>query len=173
MSEPATLADLTAILTTSKGAIHLRLFATKTPVTVANFLNLAQRGYYNGVLFHRVIPGFMMQGGDPTGTGSGGPGYEFEDEFDSTLRFDRAGLLAMANRGPRTNGSQFFITYAPTPHLNDHHTIFGEVVKGVEVPVTIQRGDHIESISTADDTTALFAAQAINLARWNQLLDRG
>ena len=110
----------------------VQLYPDKAPVTVNNFVFLAREGYYDGTTFHRVLEGFMAQGGDPTGTGMGGPGYEFEDEF-SDLTFDRAGLLAMANAGPNTNGSQFFITYAPTPHLNNRHTIFGEVIEGMDV----------------------------------------
>ena len=122
-----------AVFVTEAGDFRVRLFTDEVPVTVNNFVFLAEQGYYDDTTFHRVLPGFMAQGGDPTGTGGGGPGYTFEDEFDPDLRFDRAGLLAMANRGPNTNGGQFFITYAPTPHLNDLHTIFGEVVEGAEV----------------------------------------
>lgn len=122
-----------AIFKTERGDFTVRLFPDQAPMTVNNFVFLARQGYYDNTTFHRVLPGFMAQGGDPTGTGGGGPGYMFEDEFDPNLRFDRAGLLAMANRGPNTNGGQFFITYAPTPHLNGLHTIFGEVVEGVEV----------------------------------------
>lgn len=170
-ADTASLADIAIVMNTSKGSIELNLFAPQTPVTVANFLNLARRGYYNSVSFHRVIDNFMMQGGDPTGSGAGGPGYEFEDEFRPHLRFDRAGLLAMANRGPRTNGSQFFITYVPTPHLDNHHTIFGEVKSGIEITQAIRRGDVIESIDILGDTAALFAAQADNLKRWNERLD--
>jgi cyclophilin family peptidyl-prolyl cis-trans isomerase len=121
------------VFTTELGEFRVRLFAEQAPVTVNNFVFLARQGYYDNTTFHRVLPGFMAQGGDPTGTGAGGPGYSFEDEFDPALQFDRAGLLAMANRGPDTNGGQFFITYAPTPHLNGLHTIFGEVVEGAEV----------------------------------------
>ena len=106
-------------------------------MTVNNFVFLARDGFYNNVIFHRVIPGFMIQGGDPNGTGTGGPGYQFQDEFDSSLVFDRTGILAMANAGPGTNGSQFFITVAPTPHLNGAHTIFGEVTGGQDVVDTI------------------------------------
>ncbi len=137
-----------AILETSLGKIEVKLFADKAPKTVKNFIGLAtgdqewvdpkslQKQYkplYDGTIFHRVIPGFMIQGGDPKGNGTGGPGYRFEDEFEAGLLFDRPGLLAMANAGPNTNGSQFFITEIPTPHLNNRHTIFGEVVKGMEI----------------------------------------
>jgi len=122
-----------AVFKTGLGEIRVRLFADQAPVTVNNFVFLARQGYYDNTTFHRVLPGFMAQGGDPTGTGAGGPGYNFEDEFSADLQFDRPGLLAMANRGPDTNGGQFFITYAPTPHLNGLHTIFGEVVEGTEV----------------------------------------
>ena len=122
-----------ALFKTEGGDFRVRLFAEQSPVTVNNFVFLARQGYYDDTTFHRVLPGFMAQGGDPTGTGAGGPGYAFEDEFDPSLQFDRPGLLAMANRGPNTNGSQFFITYAPTPHLDGLHTIFGEVIEGAEV----------------------------------------
>jgi cyclophilin family peptidyl-prolyl cis-trans isomerase len=122
-----------AVFNTQAGEFTVRLFADQAPETVNNFVFLARQGYYDNTTFHRVLPGFMAQGGDPTGTGAGGPGYSFEDEFTPELQFDRPGLLAMANRGPDTNGSQFFITYAATPHLNGLHTIFGEVVEGSEV----------------------------------------
>ncbi|MBU6417628.1 MAG: peptidylprolyl isomerase, partial [Xanthomonadaceae bacterium] len=120
--------SLTATFQTSKGPIHVRLFDDKAPLTVANFVNLAQRGFYDGLNFHRVIADFMIQGGCPLGTGTGGPGYQFEDEFVPGLSFDKPGKLAMANAGPATNGSQFFITVAPTEYLTGRHTIFGEVV---------------------------------------------
>jgi len=122
-----------AVLRTEKGDITVRLFAEESPITVNNFVNLARDGFYDGLTFHRVLKNFMAQGGDPTGIGSGGPGYQFEDETDNGLVFDRPGLLAMANRGANTNGSQFFITYVPTEHLNGVHTIFGELVSGEEV----------------------------------------
>jgi cyclophilin family peptidyl-prolyl cis-trans isomerase len=122
-----------AVFVTEIGDFRVRLFPDKAPVTVNNFVFLANQGYYDNTTFHRVLAGFMAQGGDPTGTGAGDPGYMFEDEFDPDLQFDRAGLLAMANRGPNTNGGQFFITFTPTPHLNGLHTIFGEVVEGAEV----------------------------------------
>lgn len=123
------------------GEIVIELFDDKAPVTVNNFIFLAREGFYDGTTFHRVIDGFMAQGGDPTGTGSGGPGYLFEDEIDPDLVFDRAGLLAMANSGPNTNGSQFFITFAPAPHLNGLHTIFGEVIEGMDVVNALTRRD--------------------------------
>jgi peptidylprolyl isomerase/peptidyl-prolyl cis-trans isomerase B (cyclophilin B) len=122
-----------ALFKTEIGDFRVRLFPEQAPVTVNNFVFLARQGYYDNTTFHRVLPDFMAQGGDPTGTGGGGPGYTFEDEFPPELQFDRPGLLAMANRGPDTNGGQFFITSAPTPHLNGLHTIFGEVVEGAEV----------------------------------------
>lgn len=125
--------DYEAILETEKGDIRLGLFADQAPLAVNNFVFLAEQGFYDGLTFHRVIEDFMAQGGDPTGQGFGGPGYQFADETDNDLSFDRPGLLAMANSGPGTNGSQFFITYVPTPHLNGLHTIFGELIEGEEV----------------------------------------
>jgi cyclophilin family peptidyl-prolyl cis-trans isomerase len=130
-----------ATLQTEQGDIVLQLFAAEAPLTVNNFVFLSRHGYYDGVTFHRVIPDFMAQGGDPTGTGSGGPGYNFADEVGSGLEFDRPGLLAMANAGPGTNGSQFFITYTPTPHLNGNHTIFGEVTQGMDIALAIPPRD--------------------------------
>jgi peptidyl-prolyl cis-trans isomerase B (cyclophilin B) len=126
-------ATYTANIKTNCGAITVELLADKAPITVNNFVFLAKDGFYDGVVFHRVIPNFMIQGGDPTGTGSGGPGYKFQDEFDPSVTFAQPGVLAMANAGPGTNGSQFFITLAPTPHLNGAHTIFGRVVQGQDV----------------------------------------
>jgi cyclophilin family peptidyl-prolyl cis-trans isomerase len=125
-----------AVIKTNMGTIEIELFAKETPKTVENFVGLANKGYYNGVIFHRVIDGFMIQGGDPTGTGRGGEsiwGKKFNDEFVTTLKHDSAGILSMANAGPNTNGSQFFITLAPTPWLNNHHTIFGKVILGMDV----------------------------------------
>jgi cyclophilin family peptidyl-prolyl cis-trans isomerase len=126
-----------AVMHTEKGDITIELFADKTPKTVNNFVFLAREGFYNGVIFHRVIADFMVQGGDPTGTGSGGPGYKFEDEFNPTLKHDKPGVLSMANAGRNTNGSQFFITHVPTPWLDMKHTVFGEVVKGMDVVLAI------------------------------------
>ena len=145
---------LTATLTTTQGMVTIRLFPDHAPKTVRNFVELAEGGrewtdprtramtkekFYDGTIFHRVIPGFMIQGGDPLGTGTGGPGYQFGDEIHPDLRFDKPYLLAMANAGPGTNGSQFFITVAPTPWLNGKHTIFGEVVGGADVVDKISR----------------------------------
>ena len=163
-----------ATITTSKGAIRLNLFPEQAPVTVANFVNLASRGYYDGLKFHRVIANFMIQGGCPRGTGTGGPGYQFEDEFDPSLRHDRPGRLSMANAGPGTNGSQFFITHVPTPWLDDAHSIFGEVTGADDQAVVdaIAQGDSIESIAFEGDTEALLAAQAGRVAEWNARLDR-
>lgn len=130
------------VLETNQGTIELQLLPEVAPKAAENFLKLAEQGYYNGVIFHRVIENFMIQGGDPTGTGRGGAsfwGREFEDEVDPKVTFDRPGILAMANRGPHTNGSQFFITTAPTPWLNRKHTIFGEVVKGYDVVQKIEK----------------------------------
>jgi cyclophilin family peptidyl-prolyl cis-trans isomerase len=122
-----------AILSTDSGDITIQLFADKTPKTVNNFVFLARQGFYDGTFFHRVIADFMVQGGDPTGTGRGGPGYRFGDEFHPSLRHDKPGMLSMANAGPGTNGSQFFITHVATPWLDNKHSVFGQVVKGMEV----------------------------------------
>ena len=130
-----------AHMETDKGTMVIELFADKAPKTVNNFVFLAREGYYEGVMFHRVIPNFMAQGGDPTGSGSGGPGYKFEDEFHPSLRHDKRGIISMANAGPNTNGSQFFITHVPTPHLNDRHSVFGQVVEGENVLMSIPPRD--------------------------------
>jgi len=122
-----------AVIHTTKGDIEVELFEAQAPMTVNNWVFLARKGFYDQVTFHRVIPGFMAQTGDPTGTGAGGPGYTFADEFSPALRHRSEGMLSMANRGPGTNGSQFFITYAPAPHLDGHHTVFGRVTKGMQV----------------------------------------
>ncbi len=134
-----------ATFKTEKGEIKIELFTAKVPKTVNNFVFLAREGYYDNTTFHRVLPGFMAQGGDPTGTGGGGPGYYFEDEFDPSLRFEGAGYFAMANGGPNTNGSQFFITFGPTLYLNDHHTIFGKVVEGMDVVLSLTLRDPQEN----------------------------
>jgi cyclophilin family peptidyl-prolyl cis-trans isomerase len=131
----------TATIATDLGDIVIELFADKVPTTVNNFVFLAREGYYDGVTFHRVIGGFMAQTGDPTGTGSGGPGYKFGDEFHPALRHDGPGVLSMANAGPGTNGSQFFITHGPTPHLDGRHSVFGRVVEGMDVVLAIPERD--------------------------------
>jgi cyclophilin family peptidyl-prolyl cis-trans isomerase len=130
-----------ARMETDKGTMVIELFADKTPITVNNFVFLSREGYYDNVIFHRVIDNFMVQGGDPTGTGRGGPGYKFGDEFHSSLKHDKQGILSMANAGPGTNGSQFFITHGPTPHLNGKHTVFGQVVEGLDVLMSIPARD--------------------------------
>ena len=164
-----------AIISTSKGVIRLTLFAEKTPLTVANFVNLARRGFYDGLNFHRVIGDFMIQGGCPLGTGTGSPGYRFEDEFDATLRHDQPGRLSMANSGPGTNGSQFFITHVPTPHLDDNHSIFGEVVdtNDQDVVNAISQGDAIDTITIEGDVDGLFEQVSERLSEWNAQLDKG
>ncbi len=166
------MTDIRIILHTDKGDIEATLFASQTPMTVANYLNLAKKDYYNNIQFHRVIPKFMIQGGDPTGTGSGGPGYKFGDEFVPGLKHDKAGIFSMANAGPGTNGSQFFITHLPTPHLDGRHTVFGAVTKGQDVVDAIRQGDRIQSVEVLDATDDLFAAQATNLTKWNAAYKR-
>jgi cyclophilin family peptidyl-prolyl cis-trans isomerase len=146
----------TAILHTDNGDIKLELFADKTPKTVNNFIFLAKQGFFDGTFFHRVIADFMVQGGDPTGTGRGGPGYRFADEFHPSLRHNKPGILSMANAGPGTNGSQFFITHVPTPWLDNKHSVFGQVVAGMDVVNSIPPRDpqkvdapavHIKSVT--------------------------
>ncbi len=139
----------TAVLQTDKGEIRLALFADKVPGTVNNFVFLAREGFYDGTIFHRVIADFMAQGGDPTGTGRGGPGYRFRDEFHPQLRHDKPGVLSMANAGPNTNGSQFFITHVATPWLDNKHSVFGEVVEGIDVLLSIPPRDPMRAGSPA------------------------
>ena len=141
-----------ATLTTSQGEIRLELFDDKTPKTVANFEKLASEGFYDGLSFHRVIEDFMVQGGCPEGTGTGGPGYKFADEFHPELRHNTPGILSMANSGPNTNGSQFFITHVPTPWLDGKHSVFGKVLgDGQEVVNAIVQGDTLEKVAIADE----------------------
>ncbi len=168
------ISELSAVMKTNKGDIHLTLYADKTPITVASFVNLAQRGYYDGLTFHRVIPNFMVQGGCPLGTGTGDPGYKFQDEFDASLKHDRPGILSMANSGPGTNGSQFFITHVPTAHLDGKHTIFGAIVgpEDQDVVNAIGQGDKIETITIEGDTAPLFDSVKSHLDRWNKILDK-
>jgi len=133
--------DYVAILHTARGPIKVKLYAEEAPITVNNFVFLARQGFYDGTTFHRVINNFMVQGGDPTGTGTGGPGYKIKDEFHPKLRHNRAGILSMANAGPNTGGSQFFITHGPTPHLDNRHAVFGEIVEGIENLMKIRERD--------------------------------
>lgn len=133
--------DYYAVLHTDKGAIKIKLFAQEAPITVNNFVFLARDGYYDGTTFHRVIRNFMVQGGDPTGSGMGGPGYKIKDEFHPKLRHSKPGILSMANAGANTGGSQFFITHTPTPHLDNRHAVFGEVVEGMDVVNAIRERD--------------------------------
>ena len=165
--------SLTATITTSRGPIHIRLYDEKTPMTTANFVNLAQRGYYDGLNFHRVIPDFMVQGGCPLGTGTGGPGYKFGDEIVADLKHNRPGILSMANAGPGTNGSQFFITHVATPWLDGKHTVFGEVAGADDQKVidSIRGEDKIESIRIEGDTAPLMAKEKARVDQWNAALD--
>lgn len=148
---------LQAIIKTNKGEIKLNLFPDIAPITVLNFITLAMRNYYNGLKFHRVIENFMIQGGDPSGTGAGGPGYQFGDEFKEGVVFNKSGILAMANAGPNTNGSQFFITHVPTEWLNYKHTIFGEVVSESDQNIvnSIKQDDTMDEIIIVGDTSKL------------------
>ena len=168
----ASLKDVNIVISTTKGDIELALYPSKAPVTVANFLNLINRGYYKGISFHRVIPDFMIQGGDPTGTGMGGPGYRFEDECRPDLKHDGPGVLSMANAGPGTNGSQFFITHVPTDWLNGKRTVFGKVTEGQDVVDSIGQGDTISGITIEDGADDLFTEQADRIAAWNKVLDK-
>ncbi len=158
--------DIKITIHTSKGDINLTLFPYDAPVTVTSFLNLASHGYYDGLSFHRVIPNFMIQGGCPTGTGTGGPGYKFECECKAHRRHDKPGILSMANAGPNTNGSQFFITHCPTPHLDGKHTVFGETTEGQDVINAIKGGDKIEKITIHGSTDELFAANQSRIDDW-------
>ena len=163
---------LSAEIVTDKGTISVDLFLDQAPITVANFVNLAQRGFYDSLIFHRVIADFMIQGGCPNGNGMGGPGYRFADEFSPDLRHDASGKLSMANAGPGTNGSQFFITHVPTPHLDDAHTIFGSV-KGSEdqeIVNQIEQGDQIQSINIIGDVGGLLDSVK-EVSEWNDILD--
>ena len=182
--EPGTYARFT----TNQGTFVVKLFDDVAPKTVANFVGLAEgtkawkdpvsgqsvtRPFYDGLTFHRVIDGFMIQGGCPMGNGMGGPGYRFEDEFSPTARHSRAGILSMANAGPGTNGSQFFITHTATPWLDGKHTVFGEIIGAEDKKVVdaVRMGDKIERVSIEGDVVALLAAKADRIAEWNRTLD--
>ena len=164
--------NISASIETSKGTINITLFPDKTPVTVASFINLANKKYYDGLNFHRVIDQFMIQGGCPAGTGTGGPGYQFEDEFDSSIQHDSPGKLSMANSGPGTNGSQFFITHVATPHLDGKHSIFGEVNSSTDQDIVnaVAQGDKIISITITGDSDELLDAQASRAEEWNDAI---
>jgi peptidyl-prolyl cis-trans isomerase B (cyclophilin B) len=171
------LTDIRIVIHTAKGDIHATLFSSKAPVTAANFLNLASRKFYDGLTFHRVVPRFVIQGGDPLGTGAGGPGYRFENEINASLSHENVGVLAMANAGPHTNGSQFYITIDSlgpehVKMLDGNYSIFGLVTSGLDVTKKIAQGDQIQSIDVVDSTEALFAAQAARLKEWNKTLDK-
>ncbi|MBT8038081.1 MAG: peptidylprolyl isomerase [Verrucomicrobiae bacterium] len=170
VADVAAIKDVRIIISTNKGDIEATLYASMVPMTVANYLNLAKRGYYNHLKFHRVIPNFMIQGGDPQGSGRGGPGYRFADEFHPELKHDGPGVFSMANAGPGTNGSQFFITHKDTTWLNGKHSVFGKVTQGMDVVNAIRAGDVIKGIKVLDATDALFTAQKENLAKWNAVL---
>ena len=164
------MSTVTATFHTARGAIQVALHADKAPLTVANFVNLARRKFYDGLNFHRVIADFMIQGGCPQGRGTGGPGYRFEDEVGTGLTHKR-GVLSMANAGPRTNGSQFFITHVDTPWLDGKHTVFGTVLSGMEVVDSIKTGDGIDKVTVEGDVDAVLAAKADRVAEWNATLD--
>jgi len=166
------MSELTGVFETTKGNIHVKLFADQAPYTVANFANLAKHGFYDNLDFHRVIADFMIQGGCPDGTGRGGPGYHFKDEFDASLKHDQPGMLSMANAGPNTNGSQFFITHTPTPWLDGKHTIFGQVVSDSDQDVVnaIAQGDGLTRVVIEGNTSALFSKTADKLEIWNKAL---
>jgi peptidyl-prolyl cis-trans isomerase B (cyclophilin B) len=164
--------ELMAVFQTVKGEIRVKLFPGEAPLTVANFVNLATRKYYDGLKFHRVIANFMIQGGDPDGTGMGGPGYNFPDEFSPLRRHDSSGVLSMANAGPGTNGSQFFITHGPTPHLDDKHTVFGRVLSGQEVVDAIAQDDVMTKVSIEGDASELLVAHQGQVDEWNRVLGR-
>lgn len=166
--------QITATIATNKGNITLRLFTEETPVTTANFINLALQKYYDNLIFHRVINDFMIQGGCPYGNGTGGPGYRFEDECKPTLRHSKPGILSMANAGPGTNGSQFFITHIATTWLDGKHTVFGEVCSDADLDIvnSIAQGDNIHSITITGDTAALLEQHKDRIETWNAQLEQ-
>ena len=165
---------LTAKIETNKGTINLKLFKNKTPITVLNFVNLSKKGFYNKQSFHRVINDFMIQGGCPLGTGTGGPGYQFEDEFCDDLRHDKKGILSMANAGPGTNGSQFFITHLETPWLDNKHTVFGEVIDEEDMKVvnTISQNDKIIEIKIEGDFSDILEKNKDRVDEWNRIISK-
>ena len=171
------LNDIRIVIHTAKGDIEATLFPSKAPVTAASFLNLASRKFYDGLTFHRVVPRFVIQGGDPIGTGSGGPGYRFENEVHDSLSHVNVGALAMANSGPNTNGSQFYVTIDSLGRehvkmLDGNYSIFGQVTKGLDVATKIVQGDKIQSIDVLDSIDELFTEQKTRLQEWNKILDQ-
>ena len=171
------LTDIRIIIHTAKGDIDATLFPSKAPVTAANFLNLATRKFYDGLTFHRVVPHFVIQGGDPLGTGSGGPGYRFENETHASLSHEKVGVLAMANAGPDTNGCQFYVTIdtlrpEQVKLLDGSYSIFGQVTRGLDIARKIVPGDKIQSIDVLDSAQDLFAAQQARLTKWNKILNQ-
>lgn len=161
-----------AHIKTNKGTIKLKLFYEYTPITTSNFINLSKRGYYNNLSFHRVIDNFMIQGGCPLGTGTGGPGYNFQDEFNENLKHNKPGILSMANAGPGTNGSQFFITHIETPWLDNNHTVFGEVLSNEDQKIvnSIVQGDTIKTIMISGSPPTDNAIEEL-IKSWNNILD--
>lgn len=164
---------INALMKTSKGDINIELYPDQTPLTTASFVNLAQHGYYDGLNFHRVIENFMVQGGCPLGTGTGGPGYQFDDECTKELIHDKPGQLSMANAGPGTNGSQFFITHVETPWLNGKHTVFGSVAGSSDMDVvnSIVQGDRIDTLEITGDTDELLKKMESRVKEWNEVID--
>ena len=162
--------NITATIETNKGTIELSLREDSAPTSAANFINLALRGYYDGLVFHRVEPRFMIQTGDPEGTGRGGPGYTFRGE--KHLKHNRPGVISTANDGPGTDGSQFFITHVPTPHLDGNHSVFGYVTSGMDVVNAIRRGDTLISVTINGDISALWERKSTDLLVWNTILNR-
>lgn len=169
--KPKIADGLVAVFKTSKGEIRVKLTPDETPMTVANFVNLADRGFYDGLKFHRVIPNFMIQGGDPKGNGTGDPGYKFGDEFSPTLRHDGPGVLSMANSGPGTNGSQFFITHVATPWLDNKHSVFGRVISGQDVVNAIAMGDTMDMVIIEGDIRPVLEKSKAKVDEWNAILD--
>jgi peptidyl-prolyl cis-trans isomerase B (cyclophilin B) len=171
------LNDIRIVIHTAKGEIEATVFPSKAPVTVASFLNLASRRFYDGLTFHRVVPRFVIQGGDPLGTGAGGPGYRFENEVDTSLSHVNVGALAMANAGPNTNGSQFYVTIDSLRQehvkmLDGNYSIFGQVTNGLDVTTKIVQGDKIQTIDVLDSTDSLFSEQKMRLKEFNKILDK-
>ena len=166
--------DIRATISTSQGDLNFYLYPEVAPIAVANFINLSKRGYYDDMKFHRYVENFMVQGGDPTGTGTGGPGYFFQDEFSEWLDFYQPGMLAMANAGPNTNGSQFFITKAPAEWLNKRHTVFGELIadEDMQVLLKLEKNDVIKGITFTGPVDKLLNRYKTKISEWDTVLDK-